>query len=143
MTFLNASPNGVLEKYDMEDYSDMVNGMLPRSIILEDDTHISLPEFRRKDGQQTSCKMVQVCQTLLSSKTGGRERQSDLNHPPMSPRDVLCDHAPMPLRKRMRSKMHDRCLHDRDIAVAEFPDVSPGDIAKSAAFWDRPLSYPC
>jgi hypothetical protein len=48
--------------------------ILPRSIELEQGQVVQCPRFTALDCVQTTCKFVEVLQTLLSGKTGGKER---------------------------------------------------------------------
>ena len=65
----------------------LVDALLPSSIIAEGGVHIELLPFKGKDASQTACKLVQVIQTFLTNRTGGKDRYreaTDLGRPRQS-----------------------------------------------------------
>ena len=73
--------NAVSQKSDqhqtksMEALSEEVYGLLPDYIVLADGTQITFPVFTLIDGQQSSCKLMQCFQSLITNCFGGRERE--------------------------------------------------------------------
>ena len=59
---------------DTHELAKLVDALLPSSIIAEGGVHIELLPFKGKDASQTACKLVQVIRTLLTNRTGGKDR---------------------------------------------------------------------
>ena len=73
--FVNATSHGARSvPYDIHELAELVDALLPSSIIAEGGVHIELLPFKGKDASQTACKLVQVTQTLLTNRTGGKDR---------------------------------------------------------------------
>ena len=58
----------------MHELAELVDAFLPSSIIAEGGIHIELLPLKGKDASQTACTLVQVTQTLLTNRTGGKDR---------------------------------------------------------------------
>ena len=88
MEFVNTTGNGSRSvPYDIYELAELVDALLPSSIIAEGGVHIELLPFKGKDASQTACKLVQVIQTLLTNRTGGKDRHReafDLGRPRQS-----------------------------------------------------------
>ena len=63
--------------YDIYELAELVDALLPSSITAEDGVHIDMLPFRGKDASQTACKLVQVTQTPLTNRTGGKDRNRE------------------------------------------------------------------
>ena len=99
MGFVNATSHGCRSvPYDIYEFAQLVNAFLPSSIIAEDGVQIELLPFRGKDASQTACKLVQVIQTILTNRTGGKDRYreaADVGRPkPSKPVGLALMHAP-------------------------------------------------
>ena len=88
MGFVNATSHGCRSVPD-EIYAlaELVEAFLPSSNIAEDGVQFELLPFRGKDASQTACKLVQVIQTILTNRTGGKDRYreaADVGRPKQS-----------------------------------------------------------
>ena len=81
MQYVNATSQGSrLAPYDIHELAELVDHLLPAHIVTEDGARIQLLPFRGKDASQTGCKLVQVIQTELTNRTGGKDRnREDVN----------------------------------------------------------------
>ena len=78
LAFVNATSHGCRSvPYDIYELAELVDALLPSSIIAEDGVQIELSPFKGKDASQTACKLVQVIQTFLSNRTGGKDRHRE------------------------------------------------------------------
>ena len=88
MGFVNATSHGCRSvPYDIYELAELVDALLPSSIIAEDGVQIELLLLRGKDASQTACKLVQVIQTILTNRTGGKDRYreaADVGRPKQS-----------------------------------------------------------
>ena len=72
---VNAASHGARSVlYDIHELAGLVDALSPSSIIAEGVVHIELLPFKGKDASQTACKLVQVTQTLLTNRAGGKDR---------------------------------------------------------------------
>ena len=74
---------------------------LPARVAFEGSESYGFPFFTAVDEQQTSCKFVEVAQTLLSGETGGEERAPTEHGAQTRPMLVAPEARPI---KRLRGK---------------------------------------
>jgi len=78
LNYINATAKGQrLIPFELCDLADLVDSLLPSHIVTEDDVRVDMLPFAAKDASQTACKMVEVFQSQLSNRTGGKERDPD------------------------------------------------------------------
>ena len=81
--WINACPTGnrastsTRKPCTVHDLASAVDEVLPQSIHYADGSVTHTQHFGATSAQQTSCKMVQVGQTYLTGRTGGKDRDPD------------------------------------------------------------------